>query len=151
VPTDSVTVHVDAPPEQAWRLVSDLTDTGRLSPETFEAEWIEGSTRPAVRARFRGHVQRNGRGPTYWTKCTVVACEPGREVGFVVATQKNHPMTWGYRFAAADGGTDVTQFYDLAENLPLKLYGLPFGKARGATNARNMRTTLERTKAAVEG
>ena len=75
---DSVTVHVDAPPERVWRLVSDVTNTGRFSPETFEAEWIDGSTGPEVGARFRGHVKRNGRGPTYWTKCTVVAASPAR-------------------------------------------------------------------------
>ena len=53
--------------------------------------------------------------------------------------------------AAADGGTDITEFYDLAENLPLKLYWKLFGKARGRTNARNMLATLERIKAAAEG
>src|SRR5690349_22380541 len=119
VPTDSVTLHVDAPPEAVWRLVSDITNTSRFNAETFEAEWIDGSTGPEVGARFRGHVKRNGRGPTYWTKCTVVVSEPGREFAFVVGTPKNHPMTWGYRLQAADGGTDITEFYDLAENLPL--------------------------------
>ena len=52
----------------------------------------------------------------------------------MVGTPKNHPMTWGYRSSAAEGGTDVTEFYDLAENLPLKLYWKLFGKARGRTN-----------------
>jgi hypothetical protein len=59
-------------------------------------------------------------------------------------------MTWGYRFEAAGGGTDVTEFYDLAEHLPLKLYWSLFGKARGRTNARNMQATLERIKAEAE-
>ncbi len=112
---DSVTVHVDAPPEKVWALVSDVTTTGRFSPETFEAEWIDGSTGPEVGARFRGHVKRNNRGPTYWTKCTVTASEPGREFTFVVGTPKNHPMTWGYRFTPAGDGTDVTEFYELAD------------------------------------
>jgi uncharacterized protein YndB with AHSA1/START domain len=150
MPTDSVTVHVDAPPEQVWGLVSDVTNTGRFSPETLECEWIEGSTGPEVGARFRGHVKRNGRGPMYWTKCTVVASEPGKEFSFVVGTTEKHPMTWGYRFEAAGGGTDVTEFYDLAEHLPLKLYWSLFGKARGRTNARNMQATLERIKADAE-
>ena len=150
VPTDSVTVHVEAPPDAVWQLVSDVTNTGRFSPETFEAEWIEGSHGPEVGARFRGHVKRNGRGPTYWTKCTVVASEPGREFAFVVGTPKNHPMTWGYHFVAAGDGTDVTEYYDLAENLPLKLYWALFGKARGRTNARNMQATLDRIKLVAE-
>ena len=53
-------MHVDAPPEVVWGLVSDVTNTGRFSPETFEAEWLDGATGPAVGTRFRGHVRRTG-------------------------------------------------------------------------------------------
>ena len=82
---DSVTVHMAAPSERIWDLVSDVTRIGSYSPETFEAEWIEGSTGPAVGARFRGHVRRNGHKPlVYWTKCTVTECEPGRTFAFGV-------------------------------------------------------------------
>jgi len=147
---DSVTVHVDAPPEQVWALVSDVTNTGRFSPETFEAEWLDGATSPAIGARFRGHVKRNGRGPTYWTTCTVTASEPGREFTFVVGTPEKHPMTWSYRFEPAGDGTDVTESYQLGDQAPLRLYWKLFGKARGRTNARNMQATLERIKAAAE-
>jgi Polyketide cyclase / dehydrase and lipid transport len=58
--TDSVTVHMAAPAAQIWELVSDVTQIGRYSPETFEAEWLDGTTGPAVGAKFRGHVKRNG-------------------------------------------------------------------------------------------
>ena len=51
----------------------------------------------------------------------------------------------------AGDGTDVTEFYDLGEDGPLKLYWALFGKARGRTNARNMQATLDRIKAAAEG
>jgi len=149
---DSVTVHVDAPPEKVWGLVSDITNTGRFSPETFEAEWLDGSTGPEVGARFRGHVKRNGRGPTYWTKCTVTASEPGREFTFVVGTPDKHPMTWSYRFeVGSQGGTDVTESYRLEDQAPMRLYWKLFGKARGRTNATNMQATLERIKAVAEG
>jgi uncharacterized protein YndB with AHSA1/START domain len=149
---DSVTVHVDAPPEKVWGLVSDVTNTGRFSPETFEAEWLDGSTGPEVGARFRGHVKRNGRGPTYWTKCTVTASDPGREFTFVVGTPEKHPMTWGYRFEpGSEGGTDVTEFFRLTDQAPMRLYWKLFGTARGKTNARNMEATLDRIKAAAEG
>ncbi|HLH29443.1 MAG TPA: SRPBCC family protein, partial [Acidimicrobiales bacterium] len=59
----SITVHMDAPVEKVWELVSDVTRIGEFSPETFEAEWLDGATGPAVGVRFRGHVRRNGRGP----------------------------------------------------------------------------------------
>ena len=60
---DSVTIHMAASPETIWELVSDVTKIGRYSPETFEAEWLDGATGPVVGARFRGHVKRNGIGP----------------------------------------------------------------------------------------
>ena len=56
---DEVTVHMNATPEEVWALVSDVTQIGRYSPETFEGEWLDGATGPAVGARFRGHVKRN--------------------------------------------------------------------------------------------
>jgi len=62
---DSVTVTMAASPAQVWALVSDVTKIGRYSPETFEAEWLDGATGPAVGVRFRGHVKRNEKGPTY--------------------------------------------------------------------------------------
>src|SRR4051794_15345961 len=145
---DSVTVHMDAPPEKVWALVSDVTNTERFSPETFEAEWLDGATGPEVGAKFRGHVKRNGRGPTYWTTCRVVASEPGREVAFQVEPRALN--TWRYVLEPADGGTDVTESFQLAETMPTKLYWAVAGRWRGQTNRDGMRTTLDRIKAVVE-
>ena len=58
---------MDAPPEEVWALVSDVTRIGEFSPETFEAQVDPGSTGPEVGATFTGHVKRNGVGPTYWS------------------------------------------------------------------------------------
>jgi hypothetical protein len=97
---DAVTEHVDAPPAAVWELVADVTRTHRYSEETFEAEWLDGATGPAVGVRFRGHVKRNGRGPTYWTVCRITACEPGAEFGFEVLAGRRPVNTWHYRFDA---------------------------------------------------
>jgi uncharacterized protein YndB with AHSA1/START domain len=148
---DAVTVHVDAPPEAVWALVSDVTAIGRFSPETFEAQWLDGATGPALGARFKGHVKRNGRGPVYWTTCEVVACEPGREFGFAVLTGGRALNTWRYRLEPAGGGTDVTESFELADTPALRLYWRLLGWARGRTNREGMRATLERVKAEVEG
>src|SRR5579859_640437 len=78
----SVTVHIDAPAERVWALVSDVTRIGEFSPETFEAEWLDGADGPRTGARFRGHVRRNGVGPVYWTTCTVLVADPEREFAF---------------------------------------------------------------------
>ena len=62
-----VSLYMEAPPEKVWALVSDVTRIGEFSPETFEARWTRGSTGPEVGASFKGHVKRNGVGPTYWS------------------------------------------------------------------------------------
>ena len=139
-----------APPEPIWELVSDVTKIGRYSPETFEAEWLDGATGPAVGARFRGHVKRNGRGPTYWTKCTVIASEPGREFAFGVGPGDKPLSVWRYELEQSGDGTDVTESFTLARTKLLRLYWALLGWTRGKTNRDGMRTTLERVKAQVE-
>ena len=147
---DAVTVHIDASPEPIWALVSDVTKIGRYSPETFEAEWLDGATGPAVGARFRGHVKRNGKGPIYWTTCTVTACEPGREFAFGVGASDKPMNVWRYELQPAGDGTDVTESFTLSPTPPLRLYWALFGWTRGRTNRDGMRRTLERIKAEVE-
>ncbi len=146
----SVTVHMDAPPERIWDLVSDVTKIGRYSPETFEAEWLDGATGPAVGARFRGHVKRNGKGPVYWTTCTVMASEPGREFAFGVGPGTKPINVWRYRLEPTGAGTDVTESFELADTPVMRFYWMLLGWARGRTNREGMRTTLERIKAEVE-
>jgi uncharacterized protein YndB with AHSA1/START domain len=147
---DSVTVHMAASPMKVWDLVSDVTKIGRYSPETFEAEWLEGATGPSVGAKFRGHVKRNQKGPIYWTTCTVTASEPGREFAFGVGRPEKPLNVWRYQLEASGDGTDVTESFTLAKTLPLRLYWAMLGWARGKTNRDGMRTTLERIKAEVE-
>ncbi|MGH9050843.1 MAG: SRPBCC family protein [Acidimicrobiia bacterium] len=48
-----VSLHVDAPPEKLYELVSDVTRMGEWSPECRRCEWIDGATGPAVGARCR--------------------------------------------------------------------------------------------------
>src|SRR5438552_1812740 len=146
-----VTVHMDAPVERVWDLVSDVTRIGEFSPETFEAQWTKGATGPAVGAWFKGHVKRNQRGPTYWTRCKVTVCEPNRAFEFGVMIWGDRAVnTWGYRLQPSNGGTDVTEYFRLSENLGTRVYWTLLGRLRGRTNENGMRMTLERIKAVVE-
>ncbi len=145
-----MTVHINASPDEVWALVSDVTKIGRYSPETFEAEWLDGATGPAVGARFRGHVKRNGKGPIYWTSCTVTASEPGKEFAFGVGKPGKPMNIWRYQLDAAGDGTDATESFTLTPNIGLRLYWALFGWSRGKTNRNGMRQTLERIKAEVE-
>jgi uncharacterized protein YndB with AHSA1/START domain len=140
-----------APADRVWDLVSDVTRIGEFSPETFEAEWLDGATGPRPGARFRGHVRRNGRGPVYWTTCTVTAAEPEREFAFSVAGLGGATAnTWGYSLEPTADGTDVTESFELPATLVNRIYWLLGGPARLRTNLDGMRTTLERIKAVVE-
>jgi len=141
---------MSAPPAAIWAIVTDVTGIGRFSPETFDAEWLDGATGPAVGARFRGHVKRNGWGPVYWTTCEVVACEPEREFAFAVVNRGRPVNTWRYHLEPAGDGTDATESFQLADVAALRLYWRLLGWARGRTNREGMRTTLERIKAEVE-
>ncbi|OBJ62799.1 SRPBCC family protein [Mycobacterium sp. 1423905.2] len=146
----AVTVHMQAPAMEIWRLVADVRNTGRFSPETFDAEWLDGATEPAVGARFRGHVKRNEIGPVYWTTCRVTASDPGREFGFDVLVGGRAVNSWHYRFTPTDNGTDVTESFRVP--VPRWLRATSFlGFLRRRRNLRDMRTTLERIKAVVEG
>lgn len=146
----SVTVVMAAPADVVWDLVSDVTRVGEFSPETFEAEWVDGATGPAVGARFRGHVRRNGIGPVYWTPCKVTACEPGKEFGFAVYAGGKPINNWHYALRPVDGGTEVTESFRLTPSGPTKVYWTLLGWARGRTNEKGMRQTLERIKAVAE-
>lgn len=145
-----VSMSMDAPPARVWDLVSDVTRIGEFSPETFEARWTRGSTGPAEGAVFKGHVKRNGVGPTYWTLCKVTACEPERLFEFSVGSDSVTVNNWGYKLEPEGSGTKVTEYFRLEPSLPTRAYWLVLGRLRGRTNQKGMRTTLERMKAVVQ-
>lgn len=147
---DSVTVHMKARPEVIWPLISDVTLQKDFSAETFDMVWLDGATGPALGVRFKGHVKRNGRGPVYWSVCTIDACEPNRDFGFMVSVNGKPVNRWRYQLQPNGEGTDVTESFELQNDLFLKAYWKLLGWARGKTNRENMRSTLERIKAAAE-
>jgi len=145
-----VSITIDAPIAEVWSLVTDVTRIGEFSPETFEAQWTRGATGPEIGATFKGHVKRNGVGPTYWSPCRVTKLEHERLFEFMVGTEGRPINNWGYRLEPTGVGTKVTEYFRLEPMLPLRLYWLLLGRLRGKTNERGMRTTLERMKAVLE-
>ena len=145
-----VSLHIDAPPDEVWDLVSDVTRIGEFSPETFEAQWTRGSTGPEVGASFKGHVKRNGVGPTYWSPCRVTKCVPEEVFEFSVGTDDVTLNNWGYRMEPDGSGTKVTEYFRLEPSWPMRAYSLVLGHLRNRTNERGMRQTLERMKAVLE-
>lgn len=146
----SVTVSMSATPDAVWAVVSNVTRIGEFSPETFEAEWLDGATGPAMGVRFRGHVKRNERGPTYWTVCRVTSCEQNKDFGFEVLLGGKPVNNWRYELTPTADGTDVTESFVLSESAATKIYGATLGRLRTKRNSNDMRRTLERIKTVVE-
>lgn len=147
-----VTVHIDALPMDVYALISNVTRMGEWSPECVDAQWVDGATEPAVGARFRG---RNRHGLARWSnKPRVTGVEPGREFSFVVGHLGRDMTRWTYRLEPSDGGTDVTESFELLASLPFYLRWtdrFAMGvKDRKADLEANMRETLNRLKAAAE-
>lgn len=147
----SATVHMAAPADKIWNLIADVRNIGQFSPETFEAEWLDGATGPALGARFRGHVKRNEIGPVYWTVCRVTACEPDREFGFEVLVGDRPVNNWHYLLTPSGDGTDVTESFRMnASPLTTVYYWVFGGYLRQRRNIRDMAKTLRRIKDAAE-
>src|SRR4029079_10842276 len=141
-------VHVDAPPEIVYGVVSDVTRMGEWSPETVKCEWLDGAAGPAVGARFKG---TNKRGMARWsTKPKVVVADPGREFAFDVDTD----VRWTYRFDAEGTGTRLTESFEMLRDLRPKYAFfercLMHLKDRRADLVQGMTMTLERIKRIVE-
>jgi uncharacterized protein YndB with AHSA1/START domain len=148
----AVKLTIDAPPDEVWSLISDITHMGDYSPEVVEAEWLDGATGPTLGATYRGHVRRNESWPVlYWTTCKVTECEPGEVFEFAVIMGDRPVNTWRYEFRpTAGGGTEVTESFDLGDGLLTKIWRPLGGFLRERRNKRDMLRTLERVKAVAE-
>jgi uncharacterized protein YndB with AHSA1/START domain len=142
-------IHVNAPPEKIWALISDVTRMGEWSPETYKAEWIEGATGPVEGARFKGS---NKKGIMRWsTKVRVLAAEPGQEFSFVTMAGQKDQTRWSYKFVpATDGGTDVTEVCETLYTPAIGKLLFPDKRREPQLND-GIRATLGRLKTAAEG
>src|SRR6266542_3736313 len=131
------TIHINAPPEKVYAMITDVTRMGEWSPETYKCEWIEGASGPAVGARFKGS---NKRGIVRWsTKPTVKVADPGKEF-----------TRWTYRVAPKDGGTELTEsFESLRYTLFFKIVSPP--KMRTRQLQEGVEKSVERIKHVAEG
>ena len=151
-PAAAVSVHVDAPPDVVYALVSDLPRMGEWSPECQRCDWLDGASAAKVGARFKG---RNRIGWRRWsTKGEVVAAEPGRELAWDVRSVFNLPVArWRYVLQPkAEGGTDVTESMEDQRGRLITVLGtLVSGvRDRSSHNTEGMRETLQRIKAEAE-
>lgn len=100
-------VTVSASPAQLYDMLSDITRMGEWSP-TCRACWWDTGDGPRVGAWFTGHNKNPER--EWETRSQVVAADPGREFAFAVGGSW---VRWGYTFEAIDGGTEITESWEL--------------------------------------
>ena len=110
--TYSESVLVARPPEELYDLVSDVTRTGEWSPICRACWWDEGDG-PRVGAHFTGRNETPTR--TWETRSEVVAAERGREFAWVVG---EGIVRWGYLLEPAEGGTRLTETWQLLPGAP---------------------------------
>ncbi len=150
---DSVSIDIEAPPENVYALVSDITRMGEWSPECRSCQWARGATGPAVGARFKAR-NKGRRGPPWFNTPTVTVAEPGREFAFNRSGPGMGSYTWRYRLEPTSTGTRLTESYDSEPPVPKPMSWLT-EKWVGSTDRDadlhdGMTTTLQRIKAAAE-
>jgi hemerythrin-like domain-containing protein len=109
--------YCDAPPAIVWRILADVTRTGEWSYECHTAAWIDGSTRAAVGARFRG-TSRSGL--VQWSRtCTIHRCDEPHEFGYLTHGRLLHDSTeWLWTLHPDGTGTRIVQHYRI-RSLPV--------------------------------
>jgi uncharacterized protein YndB with AHSA1/START domain len=141
-------INVEAPPEEVWRVVSDVTRMGEWSPECRKVLLLGGGP---VRVGTR-MVGVNRRGLVVWpTVSTVVRLEPWRALAW---RTRESAATWTYEVEPEDGGTRLTCRRDLDGYSRLTRVAAPLiGGAAGHDEelAAGIRTTMRRIKSSVEG
>jgi len=105
----SGSIVINRSPEDLYDLVADVTRMGDWSPVCKACRWDEGAG-PRVGAMFTGRNVVPER--TWETRSEVVAADRGREFAWVVVEPPTRAR-WGYSFTAVDGGTEVTETWDL--------------------------------------
>src|ERR1700683_4240545 len=105
----SGSIIIDRSPEELYDMVADVARTGEWSPMCTACWWDEGDG-PNVGARFIGRNERQGQ--TWETHSEVVIADRGRQFDWVVVEPPTRAR-WGYSFAAVDGGTELTETWEL--------------------------------------
>jgi Polyketide cyclase / dehydrase and lipid transport len=142
--SDSIVIARSA--EDLYDMVSDVTRMGEWSPVCKEAWWEDGGS-PRVGAWFVGRNELPER--TWKTRSEVVAADRGKEFAFIVGGSF---VRWGYTFTPQDGGTLVTESWELypaCEELFAERFGAE-AEAQLENRAEAARTGIPATLAAIK-
>jgi hypothetical protein len=150
---DSVSLHMQARPEEVYALVADVTRTPEFSPEILECTWLDGATAPAVGARFKARNKVANR-PAWHNKPVVTVVDPGRRFAFARTEAFAGTVEWTYQFEPDRDGTLVTESYNVTKKLsPVGWFiigGLFARKDRRTDLRAGMEQTLQRLREVAE-
>ena len=142
----SGSITVARPPKDLYDMVSDVTRMGEWSPICKACWWDEGDG-PRKGAWFTGRNEVPER--TWETRSEVVVADPGREFAFVVSATGTR---WGYTFTPVDGGTEVTESWELPPT-GVAFFEERYGEeaeAQIATRSETARAGIEATLAGIK-
>lgn len=134
-------VEANVSAESIWRLLRDVTQMGRWSPECKGATWLNPPSDSLSGRRFRGS---NRAGLLRWsTTCTILVADPGRLLTFDARHWSGATTRWTFEIKPTDQGTTVRESFRTI-NSPAVMIALErlAGRPRRLRSA--MRTTLER-------
>jgi uncharacterized protein YndB with AHSA1/START domain len=148
---DRAQITIDAPAPAIYEAITDITNMGRWSPETYRTAWVGEPQRPVPGARFKGWNRAKVMGvpATWWTTSVIRRADPATAFSF------DTPFSgarWTYLLDDnGDGTTTVTETREeIAHPILVKvLYGA-VGKVRRQQLAEGMEVTLQRLKAELE-
>ncbi|MGO9081074.1 MAG: SRPBCC family protein [Streptosporangiaceae bacterium] len=101
-------IHIDAPPERVWPLVSDITVPPLFSAELQEVQWASDPAGPRPGARFTGRNEHPARG-TWHTTSVIAECEPCRCFAWNVETPTGYAASWRFDLEPDGTGTRLRQ------------------------------------------
>lgn len=147
--TISRSVHIEAPAQRVWDLVSDLPRMGALSPENRGGSWV-GGTGPTVGARFKGANQSGWR--RWSTDVVVTESEAAASFSFTVTALGRKVAAWGYAIEPQGLSCSVTETWQDQRGGLMKALGrLTTGVSdREAFTATSIEQTLAALKTAAE-
>ena len=105
LPSTSVEIEVQAPPEVVWPHFADLELLASASTEFESGEWIEGEP-TEVGARFQGN-QRIGEF-TWTTISEIHVSQPGGAFGWTVGDLDDPVAIWDFAITPGPGGSRLT-------------------------------------------
>src|SRR6185437_8584544 len=109
--TRSGSIVIERPADEVFDMVADVTRMGEWSPVCKACWWNDGDG-PATGATFTGRNEVPER--TWETRSEVVASERGRAFAWVVVEPPTR-AAWSYTFEPIDGGTRLTETWELPE------------------------------------